>query len=132
MDSRTSLTGCHMEPSSSHEYIEGSASLPLKKKHHFTKHNPVANLKNYFHNYHHHNNNDKRGRTESSVSEVVAPGRKNSHSVPTTPTGSRPYALSTTSAPESAGGENAETSSKKSALSRLCQVSFNFTLRGPK
>uniref|UniRef100_A0AC34GAX6 Uncharacterized protein n=1 Tax=Panagrolaimus sp. ES5 TaxID=591445 RepID=A0AC34GAX6_9BILA len=133
MDSKSSLPGCHTEPSSSHEYIEGSASLPLKKKH-FTKHNPIGNLKNYFH-YHHHNNNEKRIRAESSVSENVAISHHQDGSPPISPTGnnlnnSRPYALSTTSAPDSAlqnehhetnGGSNNNSSAKKSALSRLCQ-----------
>jgi hypothetical protein len=129
MDSKSSLPGCQTEPSSSHECIEGSASLPLKKKHHFTKHNPVANFKNYFH-YHHHNNNEKRGRAESSVSEVVTTSsattnnnNQDSNSIPTSPTGNRPYALSTTSAPDSIEHENG---AKKSALSRLCQVCFPF------
>jgi hypothetical protein len=135
MDSKSSLPGCQTEPSSSHEYIEGgSASLPLKKKHHFTKHNPVANFKNYFH-YHHHNNNEKRGRAESSVSEVVVSSSTTKNAcnnnntqdcIPTSPTGNRPYALSTTSAPDSALNSNEhENNAKKSALSRLCQVSFH-------
>jgi 1D-myo-inositol-triphosphate 3-kinase len=129
MDSKSSLPGCHTEPSSSHEYIEGSASLPLKKKH-FTKHNPIGNLKNYFH-YHHHNNNEKqRIRAESSVSENVAVHQNGNNSPPISPTGngnSRPYALSTTSAPDSVIQNEHENGkeTKKSALSRLCQVSVD-------